>query len=226
MRVITIESVVVNDSVWAPSRKKVFFFPFTEHNVNTLPQCHRPLGKGWLDEEEYDGCLRNKMKSFGCKVIVDLWLIRQRRCGLCRVPIPLWHPPVVRESCASVKRQEVRRMEGILEAVKMQLQLLRSKADDFQDRLLHRQELQPVKSLSWRFLPFLTLFTPPPPTPPPVKPTGRERLLRPKCQRSCMLANLSSISWKMLPGEWTTSSTMSLLRLIQGYVVPFYELKT
>lgn len=161
-----------------------------------------------------------KMKSFGCKVIVDLRLIPQRRWGRCRVPIPLWHHPVVRESCATVKRQEVRRMEGILEAVKMQLQLLRSKADDFQDRLLHRQKLQPVKSLSWCFLPFLTLSSP------PVKPTGRERLLLPKCQRSCMLANLSSISWRMLPGEWTTSSTMSLLTLIQGYVVPFYELKT
>lgn len=112
------------------------------------------------------------MKSFGCKVIVDLRLIRQGRWGRCRVPIPLWHHPVVRESCATVKRQEVRRMEGILEAVKMQLQLLRSKADDFQDRLLHRQELQPVKSLSWCFLPFLTLSSPPPPTP---SQTHRER---------------------------------------------------
>lgn len=164
-----------------------------------------------------------KMKSFGCKVIVDLWLIRQRRWSsvVCRYHsgTTLWWRRAVQLRSA---RSSVGRMEGILEAVKLQLQLLRSKADDLQDRLLHRQEVQPVKSLSWCFLAFLTL---PPPTP-PVKPTERERLLLPKCQRSCMLANLTSISWRMLPGEWTTSSTMSLLTLIQGYVVPFYELKT
>lgn len=133
--------------------------------MNTLSQCHRPLGKGWLDEEEYDGYLRKKIKSFGCKVIVDLRLIRQRRWGLCRVPIPLWHHPVVKGelcNCEAPGGQTDGRMEGILEAVKMQLQLLRSKADDFQDRLLHRQEVQPVKSLSWCFLPFLTLSPPHP----------------------------------------------------------------
>lgn len=77
--------------------------------------------------------------------------------GAPRVPIPLWHHPVVKESRAAVKRLEVRGMEGSLEAVKLQLQLLRSKADDLQDRLLRRQEWQPAKSPPWGFLPFLTL---------------------------------------------------------------------
>lgn len=65
-------------------------------------------------------------------------------------------------------------MEGSLEAVKLQLQLLRGKADDLQDRLLRRQERQPVKSPSWGFLPFLTL-SPLPPLPPSNSQTHRER---------------------------------------------------